>query len=101
MLLNNASKFLGTSPSAHEDVLLSIEELVHISVVSRSEKDIRTILEPLTSLQISLHDEDPCFPANPGACRDVAMSIRNVLDDLRKTLDDTYSRTLLGTIKRI
>jgi hypothetical protein len=51
-------------PSAREEVLDFVEELVnlelpsvHLCVASRPEMDIRAILEPLTSLQISLHDE--------------------------------------------
>ena len=51
-------------PSAREEVLDLIEELVdlklpnvHICVASRPEIDIRMVLEPLTSLKISLHDE--------------------------------------------
>jgi hypothetical protein len=51
-------------PSAREEVLDLIEELVdlkllnvHLCVASRPEIDIRMVLEPLTSLQISLHDE--------------------------------------------
>jgi hypothetical protein len=52
------------TPSAREEVLDLIEELVdlelpnvHLCVTSRPEIDIRTVLEPLTSLKISLHDE--------------------------------------------
>ena len=51
-------------PSAREEILELIEELVdlkltnlHLCVASRPEIDIRTVLEPLTSLQISLQDE--------------------------------------------
>jgi hypothetical protein len=51
-------------PSAREEVLDLIEELVdlklsnvHLCVASRPEVDIRMVLEPLTSLRISLHDE--------------------------------------------
>ena len=50
--------------SARKEVLGFIEELVnlrlpnvHLCVASRPETDIRTVLEPLTTLQISLHDE--------------------------------------------
>ena len=50
--------------SACEEVLGLVEELVclnlpnvHLCVTSRPEVDIRRVLEPLTSLQISLHDE--------------------------------------------
>jgi hypothetical protein len=50
--------------SAREKVLELVEELaklhlpnVHLLVASRPEIDIRAVLEPLTSLRISLHDE--------------------------------------------
>jgi hypothetical protein len=52
------------TPSAREEVLELIGELVdlelpnvHLCVTSRPEIDIRVILDPLTSLKISLHDE--------------------------------------------
>ena len=52
------------TPSAREEVLELINELVdlklpnvHLCVASRPEMDIRMVLEPLTSLNISLHDE--------------------------------------------
>jgi hypothetical protein len=55
---------LSGTPSAREEVLELIEELVnlklpnvHLCVASRPEIDIRRVLEPLTSLKISLHDE--------------------------------------------
>ena len=55
--------FLGRS-SAHDKVLDLIEELVdlklpdvHLCVASRPEMDIRLVLEELTTLKISLHDE--------------------------------------------
>ena len=51
-------------PSAREEVLELIEELanlelpnVHLCVASRLEMDIRLVLETLTTLKISLHDE--------------------------------------------
>jgi len=51
-------------PSAREEVLEFVEELVclelpdvHLCVASRPEMDIRMVLELLTPLQISLHDE--------------------------------------------
>ena len=51
-------------PSARDEVLELIEELVelelpnlHLCAASRPEMDIRTVLEPLTTLKISLHDE--------------------------------------------
>ena len=52
------------NPSAREKVLKLIEELVnsefpnlHLCVASRPEIDVRMVLDPLTSLQLSLHDE--------------------------------------------
>ena len=55
---------LSGTPSAREEVLGLLEELVnfklqnvHLCVASRPEIDIRMVLEPLTSLRISLHDE--------------------------------------------
>jgi hypothetical protein len=61
--LDECPNFSGT-PSAREEVLELIEELVdlklpnvYLCVASRPEIDIRMVLEPLTSLQISLHDE--------------------------------------------
>ena len=51
-------------PSPRELVLDLVKELVelflpnlHICVMSRPEIDIRTVLEPLTPFQVSLHDE--------------------------------------------
>jgi hypothetical protein len=51
-------------PTSREEVLGLLEELVnlqlphlHICVTSRPEIDIRTTLEPLTSLNVSLHDQ--------------------------------------------
>ena len=55
---------LSGTPSAREEVLELIGELVdlelpnvHQCVASRPEMDIRVVLDPLTSLKISLHDE--------------------------------------------
>ena len=51
-------------PSSREEVLDLVQDLadlhlpsVHICVTSRPEIDIRTTLEPLTSLSVSLHHE--------------------------------------------
>jgi hypothetical protein len=53
------------NPSAREKVLKLIEELVnselpnlHLCVASRPETDVREVLDPLTSLQLSLHEEN-------------------------------------------
>ena len=55
---------LSGTPSAREEVLELIGEVVdlelpnvHLCVTSRPEMDIRVILDPLTTLKISLHDE--------------------------------------------
>ena len=55
---------LSGTPTAREEVLVLIEELVdlklpnvHLCVASRPEMDIRVVLEQLASLKISLHDE--------------------------------------------
>jgi hypothetical protein len=62
--LDECPNFSGT-PSAREEVLELIETLVelklpnvHLCVASRPEVDIRVVLEPLTSVRISLHDEN-------------------------------------------
>jgi hypothetical protein len=61
--VDECPNLLGT-PSAREEVLGVIEGLVnlrlpdvHICVASRPEMDIRKVLDPSTSLKISLHDE--------------------------------------------
>ena len=63
--LDECPNFAGR-PSAREVVLDLIKDLVdlelstrhvHLCVSSRPEMDIRTVLEPLTTLKISLHDE--------------------------------------------
>jgi hypothetical protein len=61
--LDECPNFPGT-PSARENVLELIKEIVNLRlsnvnlcVASRPELDIRLVLEPLTTLKISLHDE--------------------------------------------
>jgi hypothetical protein len=61
--LDECSNLSGT-PSAREEVLDLVGELVdlelsnvYLCVASRPEMDIRVILDPLTTLKISLHDE--------------------------------------------
>ena len=65
--------------SARERVLRLLEELVNlrlpnlpICVTSRPEFDIRNVLEPLSSRQVSLHDES-------GQKKDIADYIRSVI----------------------
>jgi len=61
--LDECPNFPGT-PSAREDVLEFVKEIVNLNlpnvnlcVASRPEMDIRLVLEPLTTLRISLHEE--------------------------------------------
>ena len=78
---------LSGTPSAREEVLGVIEELVdlklsnvHLCVASRPEMDIRKVLEPLTSLRISLHDEN-------GQKEDIIKYIKSIVKsdrDMRK-----------------
>ena len=75
---------LSGTPSAREEVLELIEELVdlklpnvHLCVASRPEMDIRMVLEPLTSLEISLHDES-------GQKEDIIKYIRSVVHSDRR-----------------
>jgi hypothetical protein len=67
------------TPSARDEVLGLIKELVdlelpnvHLCVASRPEVDIRVVLEPLTSLKISLHEED-------GQKKDIIKYINSVI----------------------
>jgi len=72
------------TPSAREEVLELIEDLVglnlrnmHLCVASRPEIDIRTILEPLAPLQISLHNES-------GQKADIIKYIKSVVHSDRR-----------------
>ena len=67
------------TPSAREEVLELIEELVdldlpnvHLCLASRPEMDIRLVLEPLTTFKISIHDE-------AGQKEDIAKYIKSVV----------------------
>jgi hypothetical protein len=66
-------------PSARERVLHLVKDLVnlryqslHICVTSRPEIDIKEVLEPLTSLRVSLHDQT-------GQKEDIADYVRSVV----------------------
>ena len=70
-------------PSARGEVLELIEGLVdlklpnvHLCVASRPEMDIRLVLEPLTTLKISLHDES-------GQKEDIISYIKSVVHSNR------------------
>jgi hypothetical protein len=61
--LDECPNFPGT-PSDRDDVLEFVKEIVNLKlpnvnlcVASRPEMDIRLVLEPLTTLKVSLHDE--------------------------------------------
>jgi hypothetical protein len=81
--LDECPNFSGT-PSAREEVLDLIDELVdlelpnvHLCVTSRPEIDIRAVLDPLTSLKMSLHDET-------GQKEDILEYIKSVVRSDRK-----------------
>src|SRR6267154_1909372 len=66
-------------PSARERVLQLLKELVdlrlpnlHICVTSRPEIEIRNVIEPLTSLRVSLHDQT-------GQKEDIADYVRSIV----------------------
>ena len=66
-------------PSPRETVLQFLKELVdlslsklHICVTSRPEIDIRNVLEPLTSLRVSLHEQS-------GQKKDIADYVRSIV----------------------
>ena len=71
-------------PTPREEVLDLVENLVnlrlsnlHICVTSRPEIDIQYILEPLTSLRVSLHDQS-------GQKEDLTKYVSSVVDSDRK-----------------
>jgi hypothetical protein len=81
LIIDALDESLNTSgmPSPREAVLQLLKELVnlslpnlHICVTSRPEIDIRNILEPLTSRQVSLHDQS-------GQKKDIADFVRSVV----------------------
>jgi len=81
--LDECPNVLGT-PSAREEVLCLIKDLVdlklpnvHICVASRPEIDILAVFEPLTSLQISVHDEK-------GQKEDIIKYIKSVVQSDRR-----------------
>ena len=81
--LDECPNISGT-PSAREEILELVEELVglklpnvHLCVTSRPEVDIRTVLEPLTSLQICLHSES-------GQKEDILAYIKSVVHSDRR-----------------
>ena len=88
---------LSGTPSAREEVLGVIEELVdlklsnvHLCVASRPEMDIRKVLEPLTSLRISLHDEN-------GQKEDIIKYIKSIVKsdrDMRKWKEEDKKRVV-------
>ena len=66
-------------PSAREKVLKLLEEIIdlhlpnlHVCVTSRPEIDIRDVIEPLTSLRVSLHDQS-------GQKEDIADYVRSIV----------------------
>jgi len=73
------------TPSAREEVLELIKEVVdwhlpnvHLCLTSRPEIDIRMVLQPLSPLQISLHDEIGQKKDIVDYINDVILSDRNM-----------------------
>ena len=74
-----------TIPPPREEVLDFVEELVglqlpnlHICVTSRPEPDIHAVLEPLTALSVSLHEES-------GQQEDIANYVGSIVGSDRRT----------------
>jgi hypothetical protein len=91
---------LSGMPSAREEVLELIEELVnlklpnvHFCVASRPEMDIRKVLEPLTSLKISLHDES-------GQKEDIIKYIKSVVhsDKAMRRWKEEHKQLVIETL---
>lgn len=97
---------LSGTPSARDETLNLIEELVglklpnvHLCVASRPEIDIRMALKPLTSLDLSLHDEK-------GQKADIIAYIKSVVrsdrmmqrwrEEDQNLVIDTLSRNAFG-----
>ena len=93
-------------PTARDEVLELLEELVdlklpnvHLCVTSRPEADIRMVLEPLTSLKISLHDESGQKEDIIQYIKSVVRSDRNMRrwkEEDKKLVTDTLSEKADG-----
>jgi hypothetical protein len=93
-------------PSAREEVLELIEELVgldlpnvHLCVASRPEIDIRMALDPLKPLHISLHDESGQKEDINEYIKSVVYSDRNMRrwrEEEQKLVVDTLSQNVDG-----
>jgi hypothetical protein len=90
------------NPSAREEVLKLIEELVkselpnlHLCVASRPEIDVRMVLGPLASLQISLHDES-------GQKEDIITYIKSVVrsDKTMQQLEKENQNLVIDTLSQ-
>ena len=105
MLFRSCPNVSGT-PSAREEVLELVEELVglklpnvHLCVASRPEIDIRMVLEPLNPLQISIHDESGQKEDINEYIKFVVYSDRNMRrwrEEDQKLVIDTLSRNVGG-----
>jgi hypothetical protein len=95
--LDECPNLLGM-PSAREEVVELIGELVdlelpnlHLCVASRPEVDIREVLEPLTTLKISLHDEI-------GQMEDIVRYIKSVVysdRDMKRWKEEDRQRVVV------
>src|SRR6266849_3351384 len=97
--LDECPNFPG-KPSAREEVLEIVEEIVNLKlpnvnlcVASRPEMDIRLVLEPLTTLKISLHDED-------GQKRDIVKYICSIVrsDSSMRRWKEEDKELVVGTL---
>ena len=101
--LDECPNISGT-PSAREEILELVEELVrlklpnvHLCVTSRPEVDIRRVLEPLTPLQISLHDERGQEEDIIKYIKFVVLSIQEWREEDKQRVIDVLSEKADGT----
>ena len=103
--LDESPDISGT-PTARENVLQFLEDLVgfklpnvHLCISSRPEIDIRTILEPLATFCVSLHEESGQIADISGYVKSFVHSDRNMRrwsDVIKQLVIDTLSEKADG-----
>ena len=90
-------------PSSREKVLSVVEKLVRLRlpnlrlcITSRPEWDIRTIIKPLTTQEISLHDESGQTRDINAYVTSVARSVKHWRDDDKKMVIDKLTENADG-----
>ena len=90
-------------PLSHAEVLSIVKELVelhlpnlHLCVTSRPELDIRTIIKPLATQEISLHDERGQTRDINACVTFVARSVKHWRDDDKKMVIDKLTEDADG-----